>query len=72
MTLLQVLSNQLEMLIIKGQTDIHSLFTSLVTEGLLSEDDHNIVMSQFPFAIVSPSTIKRAQSSNITIGFSSE
>ena len=72
MTLLQVLSNQLEMFIIKGQTDIRSLFDSLVTEGLLSEDDRNTVVSQFPFAIVSLSTVKRAQSSNTAIGASSE
>jgi len=60
MTLLQILSNQLEMFIIEGQTDIRSLFASLVTEGLLSEDDRNTVMSQFPFVMVSSSVVKRA------------
>lgn len=72
MTLLQILSNQLNMFIIEGQTDIRSLFASLVTDGLLSEDDCNTVVSQFPFTMVSPSTVKRVQSSNIAIGFSSE
>ena len=72
MTLLQILSNQLEMFIIEGQTDIRSLFASLVTEGLLSEDDHHRVMSQFPFALVSPSTVKRVWGSNIDIGLGSK
>ena len=59
MTLLQILSNQVEMFIIEGRTDIRSFFASLVTEGLLSEDDHHKVVSQFPFAMVSPSAVKR-------------
>jgi hypothetical protein len=52
MKLLGILSEQLERFIIEGRPDIHSFYIMTVTEGLLSEQEHKEIVSQFLLEIV--------------------
>jgi hypothetical protein len=50
--LLRILSEQLERFIMEGRPDIHSFYMMALTEGLLSEHEHEEIVSQFPLEIV--------------------
>jgi hypothetical protein len=43
--LLRILSKQLERFIIEGRLDIHSFYVMTVKEGLLSEHEHEEIVS---------------------------
>ena len=52
MTLLQILGEQLELLVIKGKPDIQLLLESLVAESLVSEHEHREIASEFRSQLV--------------------
>jgi hypothetical protein len=52
MKLLRILSEQLERFIMEGRPDIQSFYMMAVMEGLLSEHEHEEIVSQFLLEVV--------------------
>ena len=67
-TLLQILSKQLELLVIEGQPDIQSLLKSLVDEGLVSERERREIASKFGSEPVGHRVGNRVNSAEADVG----
>jgi hypothetical protein len=59
--LLQILGQQLELLINEGQPDLHSLFTSLKAEHLVSEEEYTKLRVTFSLETVSSLIIRHEE-----------
>lgn len=67
MRLLQILSQQLELLINEGKPNLHSLFTSLTVESLVSEEECRELMATFALEAVSYSSEERSSRTDADI-----